>query len=43
VPEPLFLCDRGRFGYGHVNLTDRPRQPLLQDGSDKLAITVDGA
>ncbi|MFK8772253.1 NADH-quinone oxidoreductase subunit NuoG, partial [Aeromonas caviae] len=38
-----FLCDRGRFGYGHVNLTDRPRQPLLQDGSDKLAITVDGA
>ena len=42
-PEPLFLCDRGRFGYGHVNLTDRPRQPLLQDGSDKLAITVDGA
>lgn len=38
-----FLCDRGRFGYGHVNLTDRPRQPLLLDGSDKLAITVDGA
>ncbi|MDX7758319.1 NADH-quinone oxidoreductase subunit NuoG [Aeromonas hydrophila] len=38
-----FLCDRGRFGYGHVNLTDRPRQPLLQDGNDKLAITVDGA
>ncbi|MFM4858408.1 NADH-quinone oxidoreductase subunit NuoG [Aeromonas hydrophila] len=38
-----FLCDRGRFGYGHVNLTDRPRQPLLQDGGDKLAITVDGA
>ncbi|WP_440893194.1 NADH-quinone oxidoreductase subunit NuoG [Aeromonas dhakensis] len=38
-----FLCDRGRFGYGHVNLTNRPRQPLLQDGSDRLAITVDGA
>lgn len=38
-----FLCDRGRFGYGHVNLTDRPRQPLLQDGNDRLAITVDGA
>lgn len=38
-----FLCDRGRFGYGHVNLADRPRQPLLQDGGDKLAITVDGA
>ncbi|MEE4462845.1 molybdopterin-dependent oxidoreductase, partial [Azotobacter chroococcum] len=28
-----FLCDRGRFGYGYVNRTDRPRQPLL--GSDK--------
>lgn len=27
-----FLCDRGRFGYGYVNRTDRPRQPLLQDG-----------
>ena len=43
-----FLCDRGRFGYGYVNLADRPRQPLLredkeqQDGN-KLAITVDGA
>lgn len=38
-----FLCDRGRFGYGHVNLSDRPLQPLLHDGNDRLAITVDGA
>lgn len=38
-----FLCDRGRFGYGYVNLADRPRQPLLREGNDKLAITVDGA
>ncbi|MGL5811984.1 MAG: NADH-quinone oxidoreductase subunit NuoG [Aeromonas sp.] len=38
-----FLCDRGRFGYGHVNLAERPRQPLLRDGGDRLAITVDGA
>ncbi|USV59152.1 NADH-quinone oxidoreductase subunit NuoG [Aeromonas encheleia] len=38
-----FLCDRGRFGYGYVNLADRPRQPLLHDGNDRLAITVDGA
>ncbi len=38
-----FLCDRGRFGYGYVNQADRPRQPLLRDGNDKLAITVDGA
>lgn len=22
-----FLCDRGRFGYGYVNLASRPRQP----------------
>lgn len=27
-----FLCDRGRFGYGHVNRKDRPRQPQLADG-----------
>ncbi len=25
-----FLCDRGRFGYGYVNRTDRPRKPLLK-------------
>jgi NADH-quinone oxidoreductase subunit G len=28
-----FLCDRGRFGYGFVNRADRPRQPLLRDGT----------
>lgn len=38
-----FLCDRGRFGYGYVNLADRPRQPLLKDGNDQLTVTVDGA
>ena len=28
-----FLCDRGRFGYGYVNLKDRPRRPrLLENG-----------
>lgn len=28
-----FLCDRGRFGYGYVNATDRPRLPLVaKDG-----------
>ncbi|WP_175649575.1 NADH-quinone oxidoreductase subunit NuoG [Pseudomonas sp. Marseille-P9899] len=32
-----FLCDRGRFGYGYVNRADRPRQPLLADGS-KLSV-----
>lgn len=38
-----FLCDRGRFGYGYVNLPDRPRQPQLKNGNEQLAITVDGA
>ena len=35
-----FLCDRGRFGYGYVNRTDRPRQPLLvnKEGGEKLGI-----
>ncbi|WP_433886733.1 NADH-quinone oxidoreductase subunit NuoG [Pseudomonas vranovensis] len=32
-----FLCDRGRFGYGYVNREDRPRQPLLADGT-KLSL-----
>ncbi|QXI26749.1 NADH-quinone oxidoreductase subunit NuoG [Pseudomonas vanderleydeniana] len=32
-----FLCDRGRFGYGYVNRADRPRQPLLADGT-KLSL-----
>jgi len=35
-----FLCDRGRFGYGYVNREDRPRQPLLADGSK---LSLDGA
>lgn len=26
----FFICDRGRFGYGHVNHNDRPRAPRLQ-------------
>ena len=33
-----FLCDRGRFGYGYVNRTDRPRQPLLGDTKAKLSL-----
>lgn len=35
-----FLCDRGRFGYGYVNREDRPRRPLLADGS---ALTLEHA
>ncbi len=33
-----FLCDRGRFGYGYVNRTDRPRQPLLAASNQKLSV-----
>ncbi|MFP1924824.1 NADH-quinone oxidoreductase subunit NuoG [Lonsdalea quercina] len=29
-----FLCDRGRFGYGYVNLKDRPRQPQQRLGNE---------
>lgn len=29
-----FLCDRGRFGYGHVNVEDRPRAALRRDGAE---------
>jgi NADH-quinone oxidoreductase subunit G len=25
----FFICDRGRFGYGHANRPDRPRSPRL--------------
>ncbi|MDZ5435126.1 NADH-quinone oxidoreductase subunit NuoG [Pseudomonas fluorescens] len=35
-----FLCDRGRFGYGYVNRKDRPRQPLLANGTK---LTLDEA
>ncbi|MES2917917.1 MAG: NADH-quinone oxidoreductase subunit NuoG [Pseudomonadota bacterium] len=35
-----FLCDRGRFGYGFVNRADRPRQPVLRDGT---ALSADAA
>ncbi|MFC3914029.1 NADH-quinone oxidoreductase subunit NuoG [Pseudaeromonas sharmana] len=38
-----FLCDRGRFGYGYVNRTDRPRQPELSESGARLPLTVDGA
>ncbi|MFC3396195.1 NADH-quinone oxidoreductase subunit NuoG [Brenneria rubrifaciens] len=38
-----FLCDRGRFGYGYVNLKDRPQQPLQRRGSDWIALNADQA
>ncbi len=38
-----FLCDRGRFGYGYVNRTDRPRRAMLQQGAQRQELTVDAA
>ncbi len=38
-----FLCDRGRFGYGYVNLKDRPRQPLQRRGADWISLNADQA
>ncbi|MBD8496397.1 NADH-quinone oxidoreductase subunit NuoG [Pseudomonas syringae] len=38
-----FLCDRGRFGYGYVNRTDRPRQPLLSRGQEQVRLSLDEA
>ncbi|SFC89706.1 NADH-quinone oxidoreductase subunit NuoG [Pragia fontium] len=38
-----FLCDRGRFGYGYVNLKDRPRSPLQLRGQDWIALNPEQA
>ncbi|WP_075181313.1 NADH-quinone oxidoreductase subunit NuoG [Pantoea sp. 1.19] len=38
-----FLCDRGRFGYGYVNLADRPRQPQARRGDDRVALNAEQA
>jgi NADH-quinone oxidoreductase subunit G len=38
-----FLCDRGRFGYGYVNRTDRPRQPQQLVAGKQSEISVDAA
>lgn len=38
-----FLCDRGRFGYGYVNLKDRPRQPQQLRGNDWITLNAEQA
>ena len=38
-----FLCDRGRFGYGYVNLKDRPRQPVQRRGDDTIVLNAEQA
>lgn len=38
-----FLCDRGRFGYGFVNLKERPRQPMIRRDGKFATIGADEA
>lgn len=38
-----FLCDRGRFGYGYVNLEERPRQPVLNNSKGRETLGIDAA
>ncbi len=38
-----FLCDRGRFGYGYVNRTDRPTQALERINDKHVKINIDYA
>lgn len=38
-----FLCDRGRFGYGFVNRTDRPRQPMARRDGQLVAVPAHDA
>ncbi len=38
-----FLCDRGRFGYGYVNLESRPMQPLQKQGQEQIALSSEQA
>ncbi|MFA9203898.1 MAG: NADH-quinone oxidoreductase subunit NuoG, partial [Flavobacteriales bacterium] len=38
-----FLCDKGRFGYGFVNRTDRPKQPQQKITGELQAVSVDSA
>ncbi|BAH82919.1 NADH-quinone oxidoreductase subunit NuoG [Candidatus Ishikawella capsulata] len=38
-----FLCDLGRFGYGYVNLQERPRYPMQLRNSKLVKLHVDQA
>ncbi len=38
-----FLCDRGRFGYGYVNRSDRPTQALERINDKHVKINIDYA
>lgn len=38
-----FLCDLGRFGYGYVNIKNRPSQPRQRRGDDWIALNAEQA
>jgi NADH-quinone oxidoreductase subunit G len=38
-----FLCDRGRFGYGFANRSDRPKQAKIKRGNQLEKTSIDGA
>lgn len=39
-PNDGFLCDRGRFGHGHLNRADRPRKARLDGRPGTLAEAI---
>ena len=43
VPLTTDPRDRGRFGYGYVNLKDRPRQPVQRRGDDLITLNAEQA
>jgi len=38
-----FICDLGRFGYGFVNLKNRPNKPMLYKNDKNIYLNVDQA
>lgn len=38
-----FLCDRGRFGYGYVNVAQRPQQPTQRSAQGEVKFTPEQA
>ncbi len=38
-----FLCDKGRFGAGYVNLADRPHQPQFRQNGASTTLSTDQA
>lgn len=38
-----FICDLGRFGYGYVNLKNRPNEPKQKNGNNWIRLNTDQA